>query len=628
MENLPIQQQLDLLERLEEMNKWTLLKEVKYSNDIKIANRYWNLGYKAKFKDINDKILKACDLESFIARAHLNLAEFFYVEQRMELSYRHILTAESILLKSTNIRDLSDALILKGQLQYHYGEYFLAENSATRALIACKKRNGLDGQKYKSLNLLGIVNMELDHYEKSLEFHLKALNFLEHRKLDSTAFFRETTLFNIGLVYHLKRNNVEATNYFSKVLTTYDLKNKNPSLYANVLDAMGMCKLESENIDQALPFFIKSQNINDNWRLVYRSIINDIHLSNFYLRKRDSASAEQYLRRGLYKCQSNNFPVVSTEVITELLKLAPTRHPLDVLGERLRDSIANRDQMAKRKFARLNYETIEALEDRNSAIKSKWIFITICGFLLIILGLTFVIVWQRTKQINMRLAQERYNSREKLYQFLLKQASAVENARLVEQNRIAKELHDGVMNKLLSVRLSLYVFCRDNNVRYNSLCFKQIDLIQSIELELRSLAHNLNNNELGQKGKFKELVQELVERYQLSTEIKFILDLDEKKLYWDGIDKRVKLNIYRILEETLSNAIKHSNCTFVQIQFNCIADVIKLEIADNGQGFAKGQSHRGMGLKNINDRLDQINGKFFIQSSPSNGTKLFIEIPI
>ena len=96
----------------------------------------------------------------------------------------------------------------------------------------------------------------------------------------------------------------------------------------------------------------------------------------------------------------------------------------------------------------------------------------------------------------------------------------------------------------------------------------------------------------------------------------------------DRIGTSQKVEIYKIIQELITNAQKHSRASKVEIQLTKLDGTLKLLFEDNGRGFSVDTVKHGFGFRNIRERLQLFNGVFSIDSFPSKGTVIDIEIPL
>jgi signal transduction histidine kinase len=97
-----------------------------------------------------------------------------------------------------------------------------------------------------------------------------------------------------------------------------------------------------------------------------------------------------------------------------------------------------------------------------------------------------------------------------------------------------------------------------------------------------------------------------------------------------NLNKEMELNIYRIIQEIVTNTIKHSDCTRLEIIFSKSENNLYINSFDNGVGFNQSEMRlntTGCGISNIKNRINLLNGKIAIQSNPLDGTKYSIVIP-
>ncbi|RUA15794.1 MAG: hypothetical protein DSY83_06940, partial [Flavobacteriia bacterium] len=119
---------------------------------------------------------------------------------------------------------------------------------------------------------------------------------------------------------------------------------------------------------------------------------------------------------------------------------------------------------------------------------------------------------------------------------------------------------------------------------------------------------------------------ELVSGFQKSSGISCSFSYD-KKIHWDNLLGDIKINAYRIVQETLKNSAKHAKCKNIAISFGSASGTLKLTIKDDGIGFDTTKGKRGIGIRNIISRVKKINGVFDIESTKGKGTTISVSIP-
>ena len=91
------------------------------------------------------------------------------------------------------------------------------------------------------------------------------------------------------------------------------------------------------------------------------------------------------------------------------------------------------------------------------------------------------------------------------------------------------------------------------------------------------------------------------------------------------LGKEEKRNLYMIIKESINNSIKYSECSVIEVLIKNKAGKLTVSISDNGKGFDKNQVASGYGLKNIMRRSEEIGYRAAINSSPGNGTLIYLE---
>ena len=94
------------------------------------------------------------------------------------------------------------------------------------------------------------------------------------------------------------------------------------------------------------------------------------------------------------------------------------------------------------------------------------------------------------------------------------------------------------------------------------------------------------------------------------------------------IDESILNEVYHIIQELITNTIKHAQADSIELQLNLIGNLFNIIFEDNGKGFAVENNKEGIGLTNIKNRIQQLNGNLQIDTTPNRGAIFNIEIPI
>lgn len=188
-----------------------------------------------------------------------------------------------------------------------------------------------------------------------------------------------------------------------------------------------------------------------------------------------------------------------------------------------------------------------------------------------------------------------------------------------ERSRLSKEMHDGIGPFLTTLKMQMQAADIEPNLKKKLL--DQMD--QTID-EVRRISNNLMPSVLTDFG-VGEAINNLVQSFATSNSIKIKYKNDTCQD--SKVGKVVQTALYRIAQEAISNAMRHSQCTELKISISEFDDHMGLFISDNGNGFFCEQPHAGNGIRNMKERVKLVNGTMDIASN-STGTTIEIEIPL
>ncbi|CAM3843201.1 PAS domain-containing protein [Cohnella lubricantis] len=195
-----------------------------------------------------------------------------------------------------------------------------------------------------------------------------------------------------------------------------------------------------------------------------------------------------------------------------------------------------------------------------------------------------------------------------------------------ERKRIAKELHDGAGQSLYSVLLGLNFIKSELDVPLRLLEYMN-DMARDLERMIQSMKDfslALSPDLLEQLG-LSAALEGLVRQLR-TTQIVQTLTLDVRLS--ERLHPDVEINLYRIVQESLSNAMKHSRCGSILISIGDTEAGILLEVRDDGVGFMTEAGQRGLGLRHMEERARLMGGSFKIRSSPEKGTVILVSVPV
>jgi signal transduction histidine kinase len=193
-----------------------------------------------------------------------------------------------------------------------------------------------------------------------------------------------------------------------------------------------------------------------------------------------------------------------------------------------------------------------------------------------------------------------------------------------ERKRMAGELHDNLNTKIAAVRWQLEAFQETTSPDRKEFISKLILQLNDVYEDVRLISHNLMPETVETIGLI-QAINDLVTKLNESDRVNFNLVTD---LQMDENFNALSYPVYNIIFEMINNVLKHSEATnaWISISRNQLGD-LKLSVSDDGKGFDVDQMKNGYGIKSITSRIENLNGQWSIESTPGNGTKIYVEVP-
>ncbi len=228
----------------------------------------------------------------------------------------------------------------------------------------------------------------------------------------------------------------------------------------------------------------------------------------------------------------------------------------------------------------------------------------------------------------LRTAMEKYHTEAELARQLLLQQKLVAETNIRAQekvrNEIGRELHDNINQILAAAKLYVDSALKEERKPSDMLVKSQTNIALAID-EIRRLSHTLVAPALADV-KLLQIINDLIEDIHNTTKLRIKLSVRDYKE--EVLDKDTKLTIYRIIQEQLSNILKHSGAANATIQLSILPHFIRVVVSDDGKGIDENKKTNGIGLQNIKNRVEYFDGNMRLHSSPGKGCSLEVNIPI
>ncbi|MFK7756622.1 MAG: ATP-binding protein [Flavobacteriales bacterium] len=412
------------------------------------------------------------------------------------------------------------------------------------------------------------------------------------------------------------------TDYLKEAIRLVDDKDSYSvaSTYSILVDVY----LENSQLDSALYYTNESTKlakaINDDVGLAFINIkksalLDSLGQYNEALKCLDEAiafyeSTDEYDQR-IHAFTRKAETLLHMGKVLEAYELSRTNNAL--VSEKLSTELSKSLAKYETQYETASKELIIKEQEITISNRTRWALMLALGIVLTLLVFTYF--FQRNKRLT---AQEKDAL---IIQSKQENLNAVINAQEEERKRIAKDLHDGIVQQLGGLKLGFQKVLKNDLSPDSERLLKILD--ESAD-ELRELSHQMMPKSLSDLG-LVPAMKDMLDNSLGHSEINYNF---EHFGLGQRIAERKEIALYRIAQELVNNVIKHSGASEVNIQLFRNVKHIMLIVEDNGTGINEEASKKGIGLMNISSRLDSIKGNVNYEPSPNSGTLVTIKIPL
>ncbi|GAB3698398.1 hypothetical protein GCM10027592_23420 [Spirosoma flavus] len=430
----------------------------------------------------------------------------------------------------------------------------------------------------------------------------------------------------------------QALDIYLKDLKQWEVSNQSNSL-CRLYGAIGRMYIQLKQYDKALYYSNLAQDLNR--KIVAKDIETLDHSaqSNFgkiYLAKKQYAKAVEAAKVGLLWTKGiKEMRPERTEYVRQLADA------YDHLGQPAKalyyfkwykaeaDTMLNEEALQKATAASMTFDfekkqqvtqlkqaqqeaQIQSLEnDKLEQLRNFLIALLVVGA-----GILVYVFWnnRRLKSKNVELSEKNAEIEAALYR-----------GQTIERKRVASELHDSVAAKVSALKWRFEAF---DTARFDDDQMKEhgrlLEHMGEVYDDIRTISHNLMPEILEKQGLQAALIK-LTDTLNVQNRIKFMLEVDQS-----GEDVRGKTayELYAITLELVNNILKHAKARQADIALLRQNGFLTLTVQDNGQGIASGKTRNGIGLQNIQSRLERLGGTCQISNREQGGTQVNVQIPI
>lgn len=517
-----------------------------------------------------------------------------------------------------------------GLVYWNQGEYEKALETYLISLRIFEKINNKKGLS-NVLSNIGLIYYDLHNYKEALKYHFQSLKIRENINY---LYGIGVSLSNIGLVYMDLDSLPLSIVYFEKAMD-YKIKSNDDYGLAIVYNNLATAHMGTDN-KEALRYEMLAVNLNKKLNDTYGLITNYNNLANIYRLLGDNKTQFDYLTLSLNLAEE----LQSKSKLLTIYKL----HRMYYYDNRdyknayiyyhkydsIKSLIYSIESTQSMNEMQVKYDTekkehqlkLKSVEAKNQKNRNKVQLLLFIGMLSILIFISIMIIYRNRERHKSQLLEEKIKQDKILFKAMIDSESK-------ERKRIASELHDSLGQLLCTAKIivsslddAVAQSDEEDKIAYGS----SLELIDEALAEVRNISHNLMPVSLISVGLISAL-EELIKKINSSDKLKVKFNYPEnvKKL-----DETIEINIYRIIQEVINNAIKHADAKNIIIDFKQTEKNVTIDISDDGKGMdvTKISKSKGIGWNNIYSRVNLLNGKIDINSEIGKGTKLFINLNI
>jgi two-component system NarL family sensor kinase len=519
--------------------------------------------------------------------------------------------------------------------------------------------------EFKTNFLIAEIYRKINNHSNSILFYKKAEAILDQNEKSSKDFIRKTfdtqnlakTYLRLGGEYLRKsikdkdtlnnyrdRDRDSSKYYYNKVLNVNSVNNKVLSYQGSASTNLSGLYMQDYKYDLAKEYAVKSVNIHQKRNNKISEAAAKGSLAGIYLdQKNYKESKHIYIEAlDLIKDDKSDYSLKVKEKI--YYNLAYNLYLLEdfeaymyqELSYEIKDALRDKEirRMIEELRFKYNFDAQKELFQEQEEVKrlrDQRIFWSIGIIaLLIIVSLVYWLNIYKLKQHNLAL---KLNQVELLQNQNLDKLKSETQVRILnatidgkesERKEIAETLHDSVSALLSSANLHLQATRKQFNGKTPIEIDKTQQIIQEASYKIRDLSHTLVSSVLLKFG-LNFAIKDIAEKYS-NSQLNIATDIRNIRRYQQNFE----IKVYNITQEFINNILKHSKADNALIEFKEESNKLFITISDDGVGFDKTKinTKNGLGINQIDARIQMMKGRFQIESSKNNGTKISVELPI
>ncbi len=497
----------------------------------------------------------------------------------------------------------------------NWEKYNISNDYLKKAKKLCKEDKNYKCLSICLLNIGGNLYVQ-ENYDEALKYYNESVKFSSMYNYPS---IKLSANIEIGSILKIQGRLIEASIIYSNALM--DAKSLNLlNMQMYIYELLTEVEIENNNYKNAFGFQSARYNILDSLNNMKKNKeINELEVKFHTLQKEKEIEVLKITNKNReLKLKNQN------EAIKSLL-----------LKQKV-DSINKKNQILSLQYASDKRKNELELVKRNKQLQQNDLkaekrtkqFMIIAFLIILIPTIALLLVYYQKLLAQNQLSKkqeeinkEKINSLVKEQELKLVKASVEGQDK--ERSRIAQELHDSIGGNLAAIKLQFGNINDTGDFNVITNINKQLDNTYN---QVRAISHNLMPKKFNQSS-FVNVLNEYIKNIGDASNLQTNLSVFPNKQEVDKIDENILIEIYKIVQELITNTIKHAEATKISIQLTLINHELNILFEDNGVGFDTHKVSEGIGFTNIKTRLQKLNGVINIDSFHQRGSIINLEIP-
>jgi two-component system NarL family sensor kinase len=587
--------------------------------------------------DCIKQLIKTQKTDSILVNSYLSLSSK-YLQENNDSALLYAKKALALAGISNNLKGKTIALSRIGLIHYNLGDLQNALKHYNTSLITARsiKYSSYIAQNYK---LIGALYSYEKDFDNALAYNYKALTIFRIKK-DTINIAR--TYGNIA-VYQRKLAKYDSSLYYLNLASQINIQIKNFRSLCFDYNNIGSIHLYTNRLKEAEEYYLKSLKLREEYGLTQDLLQSYNSLGNLHNKKKEYEKAIAYFNRCISIANEikiiRHLPLFYKNLTSTYTKLGNYKLALESRKSQqiFTDSINNPEtqifivnadseiKKAEEDFQEL--KLIAEVSDLEKLILKKSILITF----LILIGLiaVYVVAYSikhyklKESLLQQEVSLQAIKGAEKVISEKEISAQKINIAQEILTSEIATLLNTEVTLKLMEVLKELNNYKKNNPETEDRILKEQNNIKGAI-----NFINQINNNLL------HPILDDILLTEAISKYLDTVFKSQNTKINFtynnleiiNCLEKNLGHNIYRIFQELITNIIKYSKATIIDIEISTSIDHLLLRVNDNGIGFDASINNKGLGLNNVKHRAQLYNGNIIINTKKGEGTEILINM--